>query len=387
MFIDILIVLFVISSTLRGREIGLVRQVCSTVGFVGGLFLGAWLQPYIINRADSMESRALLAAMTTLGCAIILLAVAEAVGMVLKKKLQGKILNKPDAILGSIAGGLTLLLLIWLSAPILQAMPVPSIKRAINSSTIISKLNSTLPSAPNAISQIGRLVYPNGFPQVFIGLEPTPADAPLPELGELRPAVEKSRASVVKIEGRGCGGIVDGSGFVAASGFVATNAHVVAGLERPYVTDANGAHPATVVWFDKDLDLAVLRVDNLAGQPLPLDTAIQPTGTPSVIMGYPGGGGFQVNPASVMDQFTATGRDIYDQARTSREVYSVKGSVVQGNSGGPLIDKEGEVIGVIFATSTSYDQVGYALTMEKVATEINQAVQQNRPKSTGQCAA
>lgn len=390
MLTDILIILFVISSTLRGREIGLVRQACSTAGFVGGLFLGAWLQPYIVSRADTMESRALLAALTTLGCAIILLAIAEAVGMILKKKLEGKLLNRPDAVMGALAGGLTLLLLVWLSAPILQAMPITAVQRSVRNSAIVRQLNETLPSAPDTISQIGRLIYPNGFPQVFIGLEPTPADAPLPELGELRPAVEAARASVVKVEGRGCGGVVDGSGFVTADvngqDFVATNAHVVAGLNQPYVSDQNGAHPATVVWFDKDLDLAVLRTRDLAGPPLALDRADQTNGTPSVILGYPGGGGFQADPASVMERFIATGRDIYDQGRSEREVYSIKGTVVQGNSGGPLIDKDGEVIGLIFATSTTYEQVGYALTMGQVGAEIDQAVRENRQRSSGQCA-
>jgi S1-C subfamily serine protease len=60
--------------------------------------------------------------------------------------------------------------------------------------------------------------------------------------------------------------------------------------------------------------------------------------------------------------------------------------VVPGNSGGPLVDTNGDVIGVVFATSTTYNNVGYALSTQKVVSEVGQARSSNHAVSTGSCA-
>jgi S1-C subfamily serine protease len=88
----------------------------------------------------------------------------------------------------------------------------------------------------------------------------------------------------------------------------------------------------------------------------------------------------------ILESFTATGRDIYNQGNTKRSVYSLKADVRQGNSGGPLITTDGTVAGVIFAESTTYEDVGYALTMEQVLTALNQAKDRTQSVATGSCA-
>lgn len=192
-------------------------------------------------------------------------------------------------------------------------------------------------------------------------------------MGELTDAVREVRPSIVKIEGEGCNKVVEGSGFVAGDGAVVTNAHVVAGVRHPFVLDQNGRHGAKVVLFDPDLDIAILRAENLAGQPLPLQTALAEDGTPSAVLGYPSGSGFTAGPGVILETLTAQGRNIYNQGSITREVYSIKTDISQGNSGGPIVNKEGEVMGVIFAKSVNYQDVGYALTMEQIAAQINNA--------------
>jgi S1-C subfamily serine protease len=272
-------------------------------------------------------------------------------------------------------------------APVLAALPFPGLQNAIKGSGIASYLNTSLPKAPNVIAGLSHIINPNGFPDVFTGLEPTPpANVRLPNLGSMQTAVKKDEASVVKIEGQGCGGVVEGSGFVASQGFVATNAHVVAGITTPYVIDRGDMHRATVVWFDPNLDFAVLRVNGLVGTPLTIDTGRINTGTPGAVLGYPGGGNFTADAASVIDEFTAAGRNIYNEGTTNRNVYEVKASIIPGNSGGPLIEQNGDVAGVVFAESTTYNQVGYALAMPQVVSELHQAETANTPASTGTCA-
>lgn len=385
--VDILIIIFLISSLFRGREIGFVRQICSTIGFFGGLWIGTLLAPHTVQLVHSATSRSLVTLLTTLGSAFILLIVGEYVGVILKEKVHRWHADLADGIMGSLLAAVSFLIVAWLSASILVSLPYPRLQSEIRGSRVVRLLTDSLPPAPNIIADLGHLIDPNGFPQVFSGNEPAPpSNVTLPSLGELQPAVNKDRASVVKIEGQGCGGIVEGSGFVVGQNLVATNAHVVAGIAIPYVTDDNGIHRATAIWFDPDLDFAVLRVNGLAGSPLFIDTVPVSRGTPSAVLGYPGGGSFTAKAAAVLDQFTATGRNIYNQGSTTRDVYEIQADIIPGNSGGPLIAEDGSVIGVVFAESTTYNHVGYALTTAQVVNEINQAEAQNRTVSTGQCA-
>lgn len=390
MIIDILLGLLLVGAIYRGREIGMVRQMLSLAGFTLGIFAGAWLQPHLVNSANTTASRAMLSFLIILASALLVLTIGEYAGVWLKRKLQHAMTaDKADAILGSMVGVASFLVGIWLVYPLVVSLPAPGLQQLLKQSAIISRLNATLPPAPQVLSSIDHLINPNGFPDVFAGLERTPVqtDAPLPDLGDLQAAVQKTRPSVVKVEGRGCGGIVEGSGYIAAKDVVITNAHVVAGVNRPTVIDQAGRHTASAIWFDPNLDMAVLRVEGLAGAPLQTATSIAGRGTASVVVGYPGGGGFTAKPASVLDQFTATGRNIYGEGATNRSIYELKADIIPGNSGGPLLDKNGTVIGLIFAQSTTYDQVGYALTMQPVVDGLNQALARNQTVSTAQCAA
>jgi len=387
MLVDGLVLIFAISSLLRGREIGFVRQVGSTAGFFGGLFLGAWLEPHTIGLAHSPNGRTLVTLLTTLGCALALMTIGEYLGIHLKRRLVMKRVNTFDNGLGALVGAVSLLLSAWLIAAILGSLPFPSLQAALRDSRIISTLNKRLPPAPTLVADLGHLIDPNGFPQVFIGGEPNPpAKVNLPPGSDLRTAVERDRASVVKIEGQGCGGLIEGSGFVVDSSDVATNAHVVAGIRNPYVQDDNGSHRATVIWFDPNLDFAVLRVGNLAGPKLPIGSGRVAAGTPAAVLGYPGGGPFTADTAAVLDELTATGRNIYGRGNTNRDIYEVQADIIPGNSGGPLIDANGTVIGVVFAESVTYQNVGYALTTSQVISAINQAVARDQATGTGQCA-
>jgi len=387
-WLDLFILLFLGASLIRGGEVGFVRQFFSTVGFFAGLFLGAWINSLVAGVFSDPGAKALLAFVTVIGFALILMSTGEYVGLRIKFHLKETDLrDRLDKVLGSALAGATLLAAVWLGATVLRTIPDSGWQRQIRNSRIVTLLDNHLPSAPDVVTRLGHLIAPNDFPQVFTGLEPSlKTDAPLPDMGELTPAVQKVRPSVVKVEGEGCDSEVEGSGFVAGDGEVVTNAHVVAGVRAPFVLDQKGKHGAKVVLFDPDLDIAILRVRSLAGTPLQLAGQNATNGTPAAVLGYPGGGGFTASPGVVLETFLARGRNIYNQGNTMREIYSVKTNLEHGNSGGPLIDKNGTVIGVAFAQSVSYDEIGYALTMSKVIDAVMQARSLQDSVSTRGCA-
>lgn len=386
--LDLFLILFGLSAIFRGMERGLIRQGMSAVGFIGGMFIGASTEDHFVAHAHSPLSRALISVAVVLGFGIIFMSIAEGIGDIIKHQLQGfSFLNKIDKLSGALISVVTFIVVIWLGASVFSNTPFTSLQRQIRKSIVVSTITKSFPSAPTAIAKIGHLIAPNGFPQVFSGIEPSPTTtATIPNMGIFNVAVRNDMASVVKIEGSGCGGIIEGSGFVAESNLVITNAHVVAGVTHPRVLDHNGDHPATVILFDPNLDIAVLKVRNLAGQPLILQDKTYPMGTQAAFLGYPGGGSLQAGAAAVNDVFIATGRNIYGQGPTNREVYAMNADVIPGNSGGPLIDQMGDVIGVIFAKSETYDHVGYALTMPHVLQDLEQASQSGTPVSTNSCA-
>ncbi len=387
MIVDIIILILLFSAIMRGRDIGFVQQIFSTVGFIGGLLLGAYILPLTLPLVHTALSRSVVTLLTILGTAMITLSLGEYLGMRTKHKVTAlKDLNHLDNILGSVVSLVSVLLGIWLGVAILRTLPYISFQQYVNNSRIIAALDKYLPPAPNIIADLSHLVDPNGFPRVFIGTEPAPkTNVALPPYSVIAAAVNRDSPSVVKIVGEGCGGIVEGSGFVVKQDIVATNAHVVAGISRPYVEDSNGNHLATVIYFNPNLDFALLKVYGLAGGPLTVSNSVAADNTNGAVMGYPGGGGLKADPGVIMQHFMATGTNIYDQGTTDRNIYELAATIIPGNSGGPLIDTSGTVVGVVFAESTQYNGVGYALVSQPLNSIISHYSQNSAAVSSGNC--
>lgn len=385
--VDLIIILFAIGALVRGYEIGFIRQLFSTIGFFGGLWLGGLLQAQLVDLADTPLGKTSITLSCTLGLALILLAVGEWLGIIIKRKLHSKAFVPADGVLGSILSVVTLLIVVWLLANLLQGLPGSKLRDVGKDSAIINQLDQSLPPAPKIIAGLGELINPNGFPDVFAGQEPPPGElVDQPGLEGFKTAIASTRDSVVKITGPGCGGLVEGTGFVVDSNLVVTNAHVIAGIDDINVIDDNGYHTAVPIWFNADLDFAVLRVNNLAGAPLEINQTDVPEGSAAAIMGYPAGGSFEADSAVVRDEFIAVGRNIYGEGRSSREVYELQTQIEPGNSGGPVINQNGEVLGMVFAESTNYERIGYALTSDEVMDDLSQAKAESQLRDTGSCA-
>jgi S1-C subfamily serine protease len=219
-------------------------------------------------------------------------------------------------------------------------------------------------------------------------LKPLPAPAvpaPDPNLANV-PVVAAVQPSVVEIHSiaPSCQKVLEGSGFVLSPDRVMTNAHVVAGANSFTVEASGTAYDATVVSYDPNVDIAILSVPNLPPGPLAFADTPVASGTDAIVVGYPGGGGFVATPARIRELIELSGPDIYRSATVNREVYTVRASVEQGNSGGPLIDLNGQVLGVVFGAAVDDNDTGFVLTAKEVAAQLAH-IGDTTPVATGQC--
>jgi S1-C subfamily serine protease len=160
-------------------------------------------------------------------------------------------------------------------------------------------------------------------------------------------------------------GVGAGTGFVVgADGYILTNHHVIEGPGKTLVqltADAKVRVPARVITMDVDGDMALLKVDIPEGielKPLPISTARVRRGAAVGAFGYPGGGA------------VGTGLKITTGVVSSLPADTPEGMVLldctvnPGNSGGPLCDSYGNVIGMVTAKSlSSYDTESYGMAL------------------------
>ena len=286
--------------------------------------------------------------------------------------------TKPDSIGGAVLSTVAVLLMCWFLGLSFSRGPSQEVAQLIQKSTVLRTLDSVAPRPPAFLARVEGILSGVSFPPVFAGLEPAlPAPLPIPASVDTV-GVKHAAHLTVKVTGTGCGGLVTGSGFPIGNGYVVTNAHVVSGTGSHRVETADGIilH-AEVVYFDPDRDVALLYVPDYTNGALNLGPAER--GTQGAVIGYPGGQGESVQPAVVDGAVEAVGRDIYNQKQVTREIYVIQGRVRPGNSGGPLVDLQGHVLGIVFATSASEPDQAYALTDN----EINIALQHtHNPQST-----
>jgi len=386
--VDIVLIVLLIASAIHGLKLGAAVQVMSFGGFWLGLLLGAVLAPFAAGLVSSAFGKALVSLLVLFGFAALLGGGGRQIGMRALRALTRARLGRADSGAGAVIAVIASLLVAWLVGSMLITGGDRGLSTQIEGSAILSTVDNALPPAPSVFSRIQRLISTAGFPQVFAGFAPiTAGPVILPTAPALRAAVVAAGNSTVKVEGQGCGQIQEGSGFVVGPHLVVTNAHVVAGIANPVVIDGAGRHASVAVLFDPGFDLSILRVNTLSDRPLRLDPALVPRGTQGAVLGYPEGGPFNAQPAGIRSEFNATGRDIYGQNLITRAVYELQALVLPGNSGGPLVEPNGEVLGVVFSRSVVTPDVGYALASPHVAALVAQAEANNTPSGTGACAA
>jgi len=108
-------------------------------------------------------------------------------------------------------------------------------------------------------------------------------------------------------------------------------------------------------------------------------------GTSAIVAGYPENNPFTVVPARIGYSMQASGPNIYSTQDVTRQIYPIKADIRSGNSGGPLLARDGQVYGVVFAASTAYPDIGYALTSGEVASDVTAGGHATADVSTQSC--
>ena len=284
------------------------------------------------------------------------------------------------------AGLVGAVVLVWLAIPVLAASP-GWVSRQTTGSFVARTIDGMLPPPPDAMQALRAVVGEDAAPEVFDALRPTESAGPPPATTGLDGTVTATTArSVVKVEGTACSKVQDGTGWVAGEGLVVTNAHVVAGERTTSVIRDDGRRfDATVVRFDPDRDLAVLRVAALDRAALVLAGSDPTPRSTGGVFGHPGGAPLRIAPFSVARLIDATGRDIYGADRTDRRVLELAAALRPGDSGSALVDPEGAVVGVAFAIARDRSDVAYALAPSEVRVVLDGAG--DAPVTTGPCLA
>jgi S1-C subfamily serine protease len=141
----------------------------------------------------------------------------------------------------------------------------------------------------------------------------------------------------------------------------------------------------TVVYYNSDVDIAVIDVPELNGPTIGFDLNGKAR-QQGAALGFPQDGPFDAQPVRIRGDQRLRSPDIYGDGTVTRHVFSLRGLIRPGNSGGPIVSTEGRVLGVVFAASVSDKNTGYALTADQVRRAAAVGLDAQGRVSSGNCA-
>ena len=390
--VDGFIVVAVLAAMTSGWRQGGLASLLSAVGILAGFIIGLGVAPLVLQITDQVGIRFLLA----LGMLILLIGLGQllgsALGHAIRDRMKTKSGQRVDSSFGAILMSVFSLVLIWLIATPMATGLSNSVGKGVRESAILREVNKVMPDELTQLPRsISGMLNDSGLPPVMMPWEDgssVDVEAPNIEVAD-QAMVQDIRPSVVHViaDADGCRRRMMGSGFVTADNYVVTNAHVVAGTQTAYVDTVVGLKEARVVYYNPEVDIAVLRAENLGLEPLAWADGPAYTGDDAVVMGFPHSGPFTANAARIRERVNIAGPDIYSNSRVERESYILRGTVVQGNSGGPLISPDGTVLGLIFGASVDDTDTGYAITAEEVRAHVGDVTRFENSVDTQECVA
>ncbi|MDV6011344.1 MarP family serine protease [Haloechinothrix sp. LS1_15] len=390
-WVDLLVVLLALLAAVSGGRQGVIVALPAFLGVLSGAVLGIRLAPSVVELVENPAAKVIFAVATV----VFLVALGETfgvwIGRTVKERVSLPKLSWLDKSLGAVMQGAVVFVVAWLLAvPLTSVSGMPGLTAAINNSVVLGGVNDVMPPQaqrlPNDLRNLlDATIFPT-FEQPFMRA-PAPEVEPPDTALQASPVVQEVRPSVLKISGDApaCGRSLEGSGFVIAPQRVMTNAHVVAGTDSVRVNTDAGTLPARVVHFDPGIDVAVLDVPRLQAPVLDFAPRAGQAGDSTIVLGYPLDGPYTATSARIRDRINLQGPDIYDRATVQRDVFTVRAEVHSGNSGGPMVDPQGRVVGVVFGASVQDPDTGFTLTADQVSSEVSAAPGMTNEVSTGPC--
>jgi len=387
--LDWILVVLVLAYAVSGYWQGFIAGAFATGGLLLGGLLGVWLAPRLLGDARPALWVSLAALFVVLICASFGQAILQFAGARIRSHIKWQPVRALDAIGGAALSMAAVLVVAWALGVAVSGAKLPWASAEVRDSTVLDRVDGVMPSdAIQALNSFNDVVGSSFFPRYLEPFAPERIVNVGPPPGRVArdPDVQRARDSVYKIRGENsCNRGVEGSGFLYGPNRVMTNAHVVAGVDKPDVLVGEREIPAKVVYYNPDIDIAVLAVDGLKGRQLRFDRSGRPRQV-SAVLGFPQDGPYDVQAARIRGEQRLRSPDIYGNGTVVRGVYSLRSLVRPGNSGGPLVSTAGRVLGVVFAASVTDSDTGYALTADQVADAAARGLTSNRGVGTGDCA-
>ncbi|NUW33587.1 MarP family serine protease [Nonomuraea sp. SMC257] len=390
--LDLILIGLVIAFGVSGYRQGFIIGAMSFVGFVGGAVLGVFIAPPISKAVvDGDTPQALLAIVIVFLSATIGQFASSTIGAVVRSHVTWEPAKVADAVGGTFASALSVLVIAWLIGSLVVSTSFSLLVEQVKSSMLLTTVDEAIPQAARNWQQpFKKFIDRSEFPPVFdaIGAGQIIDVPPAPRSILKGAGLSRAQRAIVKVQGNAesCNKHIEGTGFVYARDRIMTNAHVVAGVTRDLtvIDSANRRRSATVVRYNPQRDIAILYVPGLGLPQLPFEGEAD-KGDNAIIAGFPKGQGFTAEPARIRSRLEAEGPDIYRANNVTRQVYAIRGKVLPGNSGGPLLTVDGKVYGVIFAAAVSQEDTGYVLTAAEVRPDADQGRNDTTPAGTQEC--
>ncbi|WP_159501120.1 MarP family serine protease [Microbacterium sp. 18062] len=386
--LDVVLVLALVFALVQGIRRGLLASLGALAGLALGGVAAWWLVPVVGGLVPAAQWRGWV----ILGTVAVLLfggaIVGGAVGRALRRGADRIRLKWLDRTLGGAVNLVVVALALSLVGQSVAATGIPAVSSAVGSSTVLRTIDGLTPRpVDEALAQVRSVVIDDGLPRLGALFDTLPAGPQAAPVDLDDPALSAAAQSVARIAGTAysCGRSLTGTGFVVAPDRVVTNAHVVAGVQAPVVElPGRTAREGRVVYFDAAADLAVIAVDDLGGSALGIAENLA-LGAAGVVQGYPYGGPFTMGSATVRSVGVVSVPDIYGASSHPRETYALDAAVRPGNSGGPVLDSAGQVVGVVFARADDGSDLGYAMTTTPLRPVVDAAPSLSDAVSTGAC--
>jgi S1-C subfamily serine protease len=373
---------------LSGYWQGFVTGAFATAGLLCGGLFGVWVAPIALGDAEPSLWVSLGALFIVILSASLGQALLQFVGARIRARIKWQPIRAVDAIGGAALSAAAVLLVSWALGVAISGSRIGGITPIVRESAVLAEVNDVLPDqASDVLGAFNNVVGTTFFPRY---LEPFAPErivrvGPGPERMLTDPDVLGAAPSVLKVRGsNNCGSGVEGSGFLYSPGRLMTNAHVVAGVANPEVEIGGVSVPASVVVYNPDIDVAVLALDEGELPHLAFDQSAKPQDGVAVL-GYPQDGPYDVQTGRIRAEQRLRSPNIYGEGTVLRDVFSLRALIRQGNSGGPIVNSAGEVVGLIFAASVTDPDTGYALTAEQIAESAAQGVTSEVEVDTGSC--